>query len=152
MGYGASNLIYCEFRGIHSDATDGSIVLGYDTASLGSQIPTFRDNIASKRRGSDYSGIQCILPEERNPQFPGRAFLLLQKGHTGCGAHSASCSMGTGRSFPGVKELGLEAALPSRAEVKNVWSYADNLPVCLHDMYRDSFTFHVITNLISCRT
>jgi hypothetical protein len=40
---------------------------------------------------------------------------------TSSGAHSASYSMGTGCSFPGVKRPGCEAdhSLPSNAEVKN---------------------------------
>jgi hypothetical protein len=42
--------------------------------------------------------------------------------------------MGTRGSFPGVKKLGCEAnhSPPSSPEVKNVWSYTSNPPICLH--------------------
>jgi len=51
-------------------------------------------------------------------------FCLRHRIQTGSGAHSASCTMGTGISYPGVKRLGREAdhLPPSSAEVKNVWS------------------------------
>jgi len=46
-------------------------------------------------------------------------------------------------SFPGAKRLGHEVGytLPSSAEVKNDWSYTLPLPVCLHGVARDIFTF-----------
>jgi hypothetical protein len=55
---------------------------------------------------------------------------------TGCGAHPASCPVGTKGSFPGVKRPGREAdkSPPCSAEVKNVWSYTSTPPVRLHSM------------------
>jgi hypothetical protein len=66
--------------------------------------------------------------------------------------------MGTGRTLPGIKQLGREAdhSLPYSAEVKNAWSYTYTPPyaimawclikqmIHLHYMiikHRDNFTF-----------
>jgi len=53
-----------------------------------------------------------------------------------------SCSMGTGGSFPALKQLWHEISHspPSSAEVKNDWSYTSTPPVCLCDMDRDNCT------------
>jgi hypothetical protein len=55
----------------------------------------------------------------------------------------ASCSVGTRALSPEVKRPGCEAdhLPPSSAKVKNEGSYISTSPVCLHGMYRDSFTF-----------
>ena len=49
-----------------------------------------------------------------------------------------------------VKRLGREAdhSHPSSAEVKNKWSYASTVPVCLHGMYRDNVTFYCLVFVI----
>jgi hypothetical protein len=56
-------------------------------------------------------------------RFPAgvRHFSLLYSIQTDSGAHSASCPVGNGGSFPGVKRPGREAdhSPPSSAEVKN---------------------------------
>jgi len=46
-------------------------------------------------------------------------------------------------AFPGVKWAGrdVEYSLPSRAEVKNGWSYSSP-PVYIHGTYRDNLTFY----------
>jgi hypothetical protein len=47
-----------------------------------------------------------------------------------------------GALSPGVKQLTHEAYhSSSSAKVKNEWSYTSASPVCLHGMYRASFTF-----------
>jgi hypothetical protein len=53
-------------------------------------------------------------------------FALRHRFQTVSGAHTASCPMGTGASYPGVKQLGCEAdhSPPSSVEVENAWSYA----------------------------
>jgi hypothetical protein len=54
----------------------------------------------------------------------------------GSGAHPTSYPMGIRGSFPGVKRPGREAdhSPPSRAKVKNAWSYTSTLPIRLHGM------------------
>jgi hypothetical protein len=49
---------------------------------------------------------------------------------TGPGVHPASCKMGTGGAFPGVKRQGREAdhSHPTSAEVKKMWIYTSTLP------------------------
>jgi len=60
-----------------------------------------------------------------------RDFSLLQNAKTVSGAHTASCSMGTGGSFSGVKrrERDVNQAPPSSAQLKNEWSYTST-PLC----------------------
>jgi hypothetical protein len=60
----------------------------------------------------------------RFPAWAGN-FSLHHRVQNGSGAHSASYTMGTRRSFPGVKRLVREAdhSPPSSAEIKNEWSY-----------------------------
>ena len=57
-------------------------------------------------------------------------------------------------SFSGVKRPGREAdhSPPSSAEVKNEWSYASILPVCLRGLYRDDFTLPLILNSGNLKT
>jgi len=50
------------------------------------------------------------------------------------------------RQWVGFPELrwqrcGINYSLPSRAEIKNTWSYTYTPPVCLHGLERDYFTF-----------
>jgi hypothetical protein len=46
----------------------------------------------------------------------------------------------TGDPFPGVKQLGREDdhSSPTRAEVKNGWSYISTHPICLHGVVLNS--------------
>jgi hypothetical protein len=55
----------------------------------------------------------------------GSEFSLLHLVQTGSGVHPASYPMGTGSSFPRVKQPGPEAdhSPPASSEVKNVWIY-----------------------------
>ena len=52
-------------------------------------------------------------------------FSLLQNVQTGCGAHTAYCSMGTDVLSSGLKRPGRESYHfpPYSAEIKNEWSY-----------------------------
>jgi hypothetical protein len=55
----------------------------------------------------------------------GKKFSLLHIVQTGSGVHPTSYKMGTGGSFPGVKQQGREAdhSPPTSAEVKKMWLY-----------------------------
>ena len=63
-------------------------------------------------------------------------FDFLQIVQTGCGLHTASCSVGMGVSFRSVKPTGREAehALPSSAEMNSQWSYTSVPTFCLRGM------------------
>lgn len=63
--------------------------------------------------------------------------------HQLSGAHSASCSVHTGRSFLGVKCQMCDAVSSClcHAKVKSEWTYTSAPLVCLRGMYRDNFTF-----------
>jgi hypothetical protein len=64
-------------------------------------------------------------------RFPvGARDSLLHNVHTGCGAHPASYTMGTGACFHGVKRPGPEAV--SSAEVKS----GEAIPPVLHTSWR----------------
>jgi len=67
---------------------------------------------------------------------------LLKNAQTGSEAHSVSYLMDTLGPLPGIRQPGCEVnhSTPSSAEVKNGWSDI-SLPVCLHGMERDTFTF-----------
>ena len=47
--------------------------------------------------------------------------------------------VGTGNSFPGVKQSVRESDHPhlSSAEIKNMWSHTSNSAICRHGTYRD---------------
>jgi len=55
------------------------------------------------------------------------------RSQTGSSAHTASCPIGTGGSYSGVKRAGREAnhSRPSIAGFKNVWSYIIAPPIRL---------------------
>jgi hypothetical protein len=55
---------------------------------------------------------------------------LLHIVQTGSGVHPTSYKMGTGGSFPGVKQQGREAdhSPPTSAEVKKIWIYTSTPP------------------------
>jgi hypothetical protein len=55
-----------------------------------------------------------------------RDFCLLQNVQAGPGAHLASYSVGTGVISRGKSGHGVNHSPPSRAKVKNVWSYTAN--------------------------
>jgi hypothetical protein len=105
----ASNSIYCEFWGFRSDVADGSILLGFGTASLGSRIPTFWDSIASKRRGYDYPVTQHLIPEEQKLMFPSRACLFSKSARPAPTQHPVQWVWGA--LSPGIKQLGREVDL-----------------------------------------
>ena len=67
---------------------------------------------------------------------------LLKNSQTGSGAHSVSYLMGAMGPRPGIRQPGCEVnhSTPSSAEVKNGRSNT-SLPICLHGMERDTFTF-----------
>jgi hypothetical protein len=54
--------------------------------------------------------------------------------------------MGTGGSFPGVKQQGREAdhSPPVSAEVKKIWTYTSTPPYAFIVKLRDNFTFLLI--------
>ena len=62
-----------------------------------------------------------------------------------CGTHPAFCSTAAISSFPWCKLAGHEVdhSLPSSPERKNEWSYTSAPAMCLHAIYRDTFTFTV---------
>jgi hypothetical protein len=72
-------------------------------------------------------GLDCLGSRIRFSAGAGN-FSLPHRVQNGSGAHPASYPMGTGGSFPGVKQPGCEAdhSPPSNAEVKNAWSYTSN--------------------------
>jgi hypothetical protein len=72
----------------------------------------------------------------------GKTFSLLQSVQTGSGTDRASYSMDTRASFTGCKVTGHEAdhSPLSHDDVKNECSDTSTPPVCLHGVYRDSFT------------
>ena len=82
-------------------------------------------------------------------RIPGRAQVILSVVHitqTDCGAHLPFCSMGTDVHCWRVRRL-VEQVLPSRAEVKNEWTYTSVPPMCFHGMDRGTFTFTIIATL-----
>jgi hypothetical protein len=58
--------------------------------------------------------------------------------------------MGSGVHFRGVRRPGrqVKQVLPSRAEVKNEWTYTSVSPVCFRGMDRDTFTFTITATLL----
>jgi len=70
---------------------------------------------------------------------------LLQNVQTCSGAHTASCSLGTGVLFIGINQPWHEADLSPQpsSEVKNEWSYTGTCPVWLYGIRRDNFTFRI---------
>ena len=58
-------------------------------------------------------------------------------------AHTASYSMGTVVSYPGINRPGREVnhSPPFSAEVKNEWSCDSTPALCLHGVDRDNLTF-----------
>ena len=58
---------------------------------------------------------------------------------TGSGAHTTSCSVGTG--FLSGGEIVVDRSRLSNAEVKNEWSYTSALPVHLRGVGRGKFNF-----------
>jgi hypothetical protein len=90
-------------------------------------------------------------------RFPAGAgnFSLHHRVQNGSGAHPASCPMGTGGSFPGVKRPWREAdhSPPSSDEVKNAWTISPLLQYvfmarCLAK-HRDNFTFIMLLHCIA---
>jgi hypothetical protein len=96
-----------------------------------------RENCDVTRLGVGQSGIRT--PAEAK-DFP-----FLQNVQTGSGAHPASYSMSTWGSCSGCEAEGHEAAHspPSRAEVKNKWSYTCTPHTCLHSVHEDNCTFYL---------
>jgi len=62
-----------------------------------------------------------------------------QNAQTFSGTHTASCTSATG--------VQVDHLPPSGAEVKIEWSYTSPPPICLHGMYRYSFTFLLLSSI-----
>jgi len=89
-------------------------------------------------------------------RIPGRAqenLSLVHVTQTDCGVYLPFCSMGIGVHFWRVGRPGreVEQVLPSRAEVKNEWTYTSVPPVCFCGMDRGTFTFTITANLLVLR-
>jgi hypothetical protein len=70
---------------------------------------------------------------------------------TGPGAHTASCSIGTLVLSQGGKAVGAWCwPLTSGTEVKSDWSCTSTVPLRLHGMNRDNFTFNCFVHAGSC--
>ena len=103
--------------------------------------------IGEKVRNQD--SIMCIVPRlcavQSRVQFLSREgnSSILHDIQIGCGAHPATCSMGTGGSFPNESGPGVKATthlyLVPRLRRSGTMSLLP--PVCLHDMQRDNITF-----------
>jgi hypothetical protein len=92
--------------------------------------------------------VTVLLAGKSGVRIPGRAQEILSIVHitqNDYGAHLPFCSMGTWR----VKRLGrqVEQVLPSRAEVKNEWTYTSVPPVCFRGV--DWFTL-LLPSLLPC--
>jgi len=79
--------------------------------------------------------VTVLCAGQSDVRIPGRAQDILSLVHitqTGCGAHLPFYSMGTDVHFRRVRRPGRQAeqVLPSRAEVKNEWTYTSVPPVC----------------------
>jgi hypothetical protein len=114
--------------------SEDSDLLGCSGVSSGEWFPTFRNNVLqspSRKR------IRISVGE--------RDFSLHNDVHICCGAHTVSCPLGSGSTFPRVKRTQREVdhLTPFITAVKNERSYATALAVRLHDAHRDSFSFNV---------
>jgi hypothetical protein len=73
---------------------------------------------------------------------------------TSSGTHPTSCPVGNGVSFLGIKQLWHETdhSPPSRAQVKNAWSYIFTPPYVFMVWYfvkhRDNFTYTFMAQIL----